>query len=338
MILATALDEFAASLRSGFALGLAIERPKSERTVEAYLGAVRRVLGTSPVPWNTEAVGEYLAIWRTTQHEEQLRGHISMSKVALDLAGLRKFYHWATVRKLVTRNPMEGLPGVPATRRLPRPIASADLERIRDACRITEQSPLATYRLRALVECFMNGLRRIETVRMDIHNVWLEAGTIQVRVRRKGGTERTIPLNHGVASYVLAYILQQHEPAWRTLLQPDAENPWEDLFRLYADWYDMVGQRMVGVPVFTSHGKRVSPNTINFWFRRLKHAAKVSRDWGPHSLRHAFATRLLNSGVDIRVVQELLSHATISQTQLYTEVLGTTSSSAVQLLDVKGVF
>lgn len=338
MLLTQALEAFEVALSSGFSLGLKIEAPKSARTIEAYVGAVRRTLTASPVHWDHSEIAEWLGTWRKAQHALQLRGKLGRSKVALDIAGLRKFYHWAHATGLVSSNPMDSLQGVPAVRRLPRPIAAADLERIRDVCKITQDSPIATYRMRALVECFMNGLRRIETVRLDINNVWVESGTTLIQVRRKGGTERIIPLNHGVASYLLAYILEQHEPEWRSLLNPESEDAIAELFAVYSRWYNAVGQQLVGCPVFVHNGTRVLPNTINFWFRKLKQAAGVSRNWGPHSLRHAFATRLLNNGVDIRVVQELLSHATIAQTQLYTEVMSSTSAGAVQLLDAKGVF
>jgi integrase/recombinase XerD len=146
---------------------------------------------------------------------------------------------------------------------------------------------------RALLELlYGSGLRVSELVGLDVDDVDLEEGS--VRVLGKGGKERDVPIGRFGREAVAAYV---------TRARPDLESG-----------------RARGALLLNTRGGRLSRQSVNRILGAHARAAGIERRVTPHSLRHSFATHLLEGGADVRVVQELLGHASVATTQIYTLV------------------
>lgn len=268
---------------------LAFERRLAERTLAAYGGDLTRHLrwleargrGLSEVrPGELEA-------WLTALFEAKYRA----TSRARHVAALKSFYAWAARRNLIPADPAEPLAGPRTGRRLPRVLTVEEARRLMQAPRGDE--PLAV-RDRAMLETMYGlGLRVSELVDLPLERLDLEAGL--VRILGKGSRERLVPLG-GCAARALAEWLERGRP---TLTRGRG------------------GHSRVFV------NARGGPLTrMGFWkiLRAHARAAGLAAGLHPHALRHSFATHLLEGGADLRVVQELLGHASITTTQIYTEV------------------
>jgi integrase/recombinase XerC/integrase/recombinase XerD len=210
--------------------------------------------------------------------------------LARKLAALRACFRVLVEHGLMDANPAELLASPKLPQRLPRALKPADVAALLD--RIPASTPLEL-RDRALFElAYACGLRAEELVRLDVGSVDFDAE--QVRVEGKGGKTRFVP----VGEHALAAIGRYLERARRAL---DA-GPGEPALFL------------------SKTGRRLSTSDVR---RRLRTWARHAATQGavhPHALRHSFATHLLEGGADLRAIQALLGHASISTTQVYTRV------------------
>jgi integrase/recombinase XerD len=206
------------------------------------------------------------------------------------LAAVRGLHRFAHSRGLAPDDPGREVSGPRRHRKLPGALTVPEVERLLGAPRGDE--PLAQ-RDRALLElAYATGLRASEAVGVDVGDLEEDPGFL--RVRGKGGVERWVPMGR-----VARRAVEEWQGRGRSLLVRDASEP--ALF---------VNRR----------GRRLT--RAGFWLVLKKHAAAagIRRGVSPHSLRHSFATHLLEGGADLRVVQELLGHADLSTTQIYTRV------------------
>jgi tyrosine recombinase XerC len=215
---------------------------------------------------------------------------LARSTVARKLASLEGLYDLLVRTEDVAQNPVELVSSPKRESRLPRVLSVEQMGELLD--RIPAREPLEV-RDRALLElAYSCGLRCEEIVSLDLEGVDFESET--VRVSGKGGKQRLLPMG---------------EPAQRALERYLATGrP-----RLIRD----PAERALFVSV---RGRRLSPSDVR---RRLDHwmrEAALAGGISPHSLRHSFATHLLEGGADLRAIQELLGHASISTTQIYTRV------------------
>ena len=167
---------------------------------------------------------------------------------------------------------------------------------------------------RAILELFYaSGLRLSELTGLDLDDVNLSGK--MVRVLGKGGKERIVPFNGSTGSAIRAYLkdrelLVRYATSGSVRLQPDRDRRKRD-------------------PLFVNYrGGRLTVRSMDRLVRRYVAASSARLGISPHALRHSFATHLLQRGADLRAIQELLGHATLSTTQRYTHV------NATQLLDV----
>ncbi|WP_417328970.1 site-specific tyrosine recombinase XerD [Halomonas cupida] len=227
-----------------------------------------------------------LPIWLD---ERRTAGYKLRSNARL-LASLRRFYRWALAEGQIDHDPLAGvrLPRVRPS--LPNTLEEDEVERLLAAPDL--ETPLGL-RDRAMLEVLYGaGLRVSELVGLTGDAVNLRQGV--VRVRGKGGKERLVPLGEEASWWLQRYLREG-----RGALMSDITRP--ALFPGRAD---------------------ASMTRQTFW-HRIKHYAKVAgieRPLSPHTLRHAFATHLLNHGANLRVVQLLLGHSDLSTTQIYTHV------------------
>lgn len=277
-----------------FARHLLVERARSEHTVRAYVADLRHLDGYA----REVGAGGLLALalpdlraW-LARHAE---AGAARSTVARRAAAARSFYAWATRRGLVTEDPAARLAAPRRRRTLPEVLDRGHAQAMLDAAAAPREQPDDPLRLRdlAMLELlYATGVRVSELVGLDVDDV--DPASRTARVLGKGAKERTVP--YGVpAERSLAAGLERGRPQ----LVTDASGP--ALF---------LGRR----------GRRVDPRQVREVVHRAVAQVEGAGDLGPHGLRHSAATHLLDGGADLRVVQELLGHANLSTTQIYTHV------------------
>lgn len=210
--------------------------------------------------------------------------------VARKLAAIRGCFRVLREHGIVEANPAELLSAPKRGSKLPQVLKAPELARLLDA--IGGSTPLAL-RDRALFElAYACGLRAQELVDLDVGSVDFDAET--VRAEGKGAKTRFVPAGEAALAAVRRY-LERGRP------------------ELAAD----AGQRAL---LLSKSGRRLSTSDVRRRLQVWTRAAAVQGGISPHTLRHSFATHLLDGGADLRAIQELLGHASISTTQIYTRV------------------
>ena len=207
------------------------------------------------------------------------------------LSALRRFYRYLVREGVLTKDPTAELESPKLGRPLPKSLTEAQVERLLDAPDVSKSLGL---RDRAMLETlYATGLRVSELVALTLSQLRQEAGV--VRVIGKGNKERLVPIGEQAADWLAKY-LSETRPTLVRQRQTDALFP-------------------------TNRGAAMTRQA--FWHNIKRYAGIAGIDRGqlsPHTLRHAFATHLLNHGADLRVVQMLLGHTDLSTTQIYTQV------------------
>ena len=220
----------------------------------------------------------------------RLKNGYSSRSTARSLSSLRAFYSHITVRYNLQENPTARVDSPKLGHSLPKSLSEEQVESLIKAPDPDEDIGL---RDRAMLELiYAWGLRVSELIQLDILNLNLRQGVI--RVIGKGEKERLVPMGEEALYWVERY-LSHSRP---NLLK---DNKVSQLF-------------------LSNRGRMMTRQT--FWYRIKEYALKASIkvDLSPHTLRHAFATHLINHGADLRTVQLLLGHSSLSTTQIYTEV------------------
>lgn len=222
------------------------------------------------------------------------------------VTSLRRFYRWLARENLVAEDPSALIEMPKIGRPLPKVLSETQIEALL-AAPVTE-TPLGL-RDRAMLELlYATGLRVSELVDLRLHQVNLRQGVVQVR--GKGGRERLIPLGEESIAWLERYL----KKARAELLEGrSAEH------------------------IFPSR-RATRMSRQNFWhlIRRYARQTGIHSPLSPHSLRHAFATHLVNHGADLRVVQMLLGHSDLSTTQIYTHVASARLKSLHQMHHPRG--
>ncbi|MCU0840513.1 MAG: site-specific tyrosine recombinase XerD [Thiobacillaceae bacterium] len=273
----------------GFCDALWLEEGLSPRTLESY----RRDLAQFGA-W-LDGRGGHLAEAAAGElqqflGERGLRQGIAARSIARQLSAFKRYYRWLNRQGLRADDPTLAIEPPRLPRPLPKSLSEADVETLLDAPDV--ETPLGL-RDRAMLELlYACGLRVSELTGLPLSAVSLDMGV--VKVMGKGAKERLVPIGEVAADWLQRY-LRASRPA-------------------------LLGGRVSDALFVTRRG---GPMTRQMFWHLIKgHAARggVRGHLSPHTLRHAFATHLLNHGADLRVVQMLLGHADISTTQIYTHV------------------
>lgn len=222
----------------------------------------------------------------------------SAATTARKIATLRSFYKWAERRRFVAANPMMLIRTPRQNKRLPKAITIEQVERLLSA---PDENEVLGRRDRAMLETlYSTGIRVSELVGLNVSDLDLPGESLHVR--GKGKKERIVPLGSHALSAIRKYI------------EGVEADP-----RFGKSW--AASQATGAGPLFLNkHGKRLSSRSVR---RKLdKYLREVGLDptISPHTLRHSFATHLLDNGADLRSVQELLGHQSLSTTQVYTHL------------------
>ncbi|MEQ9459868.1 MAG: tyrosine recombinase XerC [Phycisphaeraceae bacterium] len=222
----------------------------------------------------------------------------SSATMARKIATLRSFYKWMLKTDLVESNPMLLIRTPKQTKRLPRAITVEHVEKLLSA---PDNRETLGARDRAILETlYSTGVRVSELV--DLNRADLDADNQTLLVRGKGKKERIVPLGSHAMTAIRHYLtLLEPDPRFTKVRQESLVNPQVALF-------------------VNKNGGRLSSRSVR---RKLdKYLIEVGLDpsISPHTLRHSFATHLLDNGADLRSVQELLGHQSLSTTQVYTHL------------------
>lgn len=207
-------------------------------------------------------------------------------------SSLKRFFHYLVNEKIIDTPPTEHIKPPKTARKIPHSLSETDVEALINA---PDVSTVMGLRDRTMLEVlYATGLRVSELINIQLFDFDLNAGVL--KVMGKGSKERLLPLGEIAHDWLIQYL--QHR---ETLLQ---RRPSNHLF-------------------LSKRGQGMTRQT--FWYAIKRHAqtADIQSELSPHTLRHAFATHLLNNGADLRSVQTLLGHSNVSTTQIYTHVANT---------------
>ncbi len=275
---------------------LTVERGLSEHTLAAYRRDLRRYLEflarrdvSDPVEVDEGTIRSFVASLSASTYGEDERPYRA-SSVARTLSSVRSFHRFLLREGVADRDPAGEVSQPKLPRSLPRPLTIDEVTLLLDA---PDSATPVGVRDRAILELLYGaGLRISELVGLDVDDVDLEQGS--VRVLGKGGKEREVPLGRYGREAIAAY-LGRTRPAFASTKSRSA------LF---------LNQR----------GGRLTRQSCARLLAGHVGAAGIDRRVTLHTLRHSFATHLLEGGADVRVVQELLGHASVATTQIYTLV------------------
>jgi integrase/recombinase XerC len=306
-----------AALVGAFVDHLRLERGLSEHTVQAYrtdLESLARFLARGRAGLLEV---DHVLLRRWLAHLTT-RGYARTS-VARKAAAARAFYRWAHRRGLLPSDPAALLARPAAGSRLPAVLKASEAEAL-----VTAPSPLDPVGLRdrALLELlYGSGLRVAELCGLDLEDVDLPGR--KVRVLGKGGKERVVPLGDFAARAVGAYLRRGRPSFLRPPRDRAGVGPRRARGRAPSGPAHGPPDRVPSDPralFLNLRGKRMTPRDVRSVVERHARGRFPGRRVSPHTLRHSFATHLLEGGADIRAVQELLGHASLATTQRYTHV------------------
>lgn len=265
------------------------EKKASANTLSSYMRDIRQFAdyqessGGSPI---TDATDEELS-----NYIEHLRqAGKSIATVSRNIASLKNLYSYLTLNRMIERNPSTKLVPEKSTQKLPQILSSKEVDLLLAQ---PECIDAKGYRDRAMLELlYATGIRVTELIDLNISDVNLKEGVIRCHSREK---ERFIPM-YPKAVKALSEYLELVRP--QMIAMPDEE----------ALFVNVGGERM---------------SRQGFW-KLIKHyqkKAKIDKEITPHTLRHSFAAHLLENGADIHAIQEMLGHADISSTQVYSQLV-----------------
>ncbi|MCF6170637.1 MAG: site-specific tyrosine recombinase XerD [Bacteroidales bacterium] len=278
-------------LQNGFSTYLKLERGLSKNTRSAYLHDTALLFGFLEAEKNGIPIAEVsldvLSDFVAYIHKMGL-GSWSQSRV---LSGIKAFFKYLMLEQLVVNNPSELLESPRLDRKLPEVLSVEEIERMIDAVDLSEPQG---ERNKAILETLYGcGLRVSELTGLRLSDLHLREDMISVT--GKGNKQRLVPLGASAKKQMLVY-----KDQLRIHLKPDKKA--EDILFL------------------NRNGGQMSRQMVFIIVRQLAEKAGVRKKISPHTFRHSFATHLVQHGADLRAVQELLGHVSITTTEIYTHL------------------
>lgn len=267
---------------------LKTEKNASGNTVSSYLRDVRQ--------FEVEMLAQDIPLTDVTG--KQVDGYVrlltgrgkSAATVTRSVASLKSFYNYLMQTGLVDQNPAKGVAPAKVERKLPQILTGKEVELFLEQPQCTD---LKGYRDRAMLELlYATGIRVSELIALDVDDLNLPGGVLRCVSK---GRERVIPL-YPVAIRALGEYIQSVRP-------------------------QLVDSREETALFVNMNGERMSRQ--GFWklIKYYQEKAGIQKDITPHTLRHSFAAHLLENGADLRSIQEMLGHADISSTQIYSKLI-----------------
>jgi len=274
-----------------FANYLKLERSLSDNSIQAYVRDVAKLkqfadisnLNVSPLGITSEMIKNYL----------KYLGELELSAYSQSrmLSGIKSFYSFLEYEEILSENPAQLIDSPRLGRKLPDVLNILEIERIFDS--IDMSTPEGT-RNRAMLEVlYSSGLRVSELINLKLNYVYFDIGFL--RIIGKGNKERLVPIGKSAIKHLKIYI---DEIRCHINIQPGYGN---------FVFLNRRGKGLTRVMIFTI-------------IKNLVKAAGIEKQVSPHTFRHSFATHLVEGGADLRAVQEMLGHESITTTEIYTHL------------------
>lgn len=277
-----------------FAHYLKLERSLSQNSIEAYVHDVE--LLKQFIEIKKEAV---TPLSLTTKHIKKFLMYLnelgmSAYSQARILSGIKAFYKYLLFEERLEADPTELISGPKTGRKLPDTLSYSEIEKLIEAIDLSKPEG---GRNRAMLEVlYSSGLRVSELVGLQLNNVYFDIGFI--RVIGKGNKERLVPIGRDAQKYLKIYINEIRGKHPHKAPQKGSES----------------------FVFLNRNGRRLTRVTVFMVIKALANAIGLKKKISPHTFRHSFATHLIEGGADLRAVQEMLGHESITTTEIYTHL------------------
>jgi integrase/recombinase XerD len=270
---------------------LKLERSLSPNSIEAYLRDVEKL--SQYVEMAHPALSPMQVSYKNLQGFVQYINELGMSahSQARIISGVKGFYKYLLFEELLDKDPTNLLEGPKLGRKLPDTLSFLEIEKLLEAI---DLSIPAGGRNRAILETlYSSGLRVSELVELKIDHVYFDIGFL--RVIGKGNKERLVPVGRAALKYLRIYLeeIRVHIP---------------------------VKKGFEGYVFLNPRGKKITRVLVFLIIKALVAKIGLKKTISPHTFRHSFATHLIEGGADLRAVQEMLGHESITTTEIYTHL------------------
>jgi integrase/recombinase XerD len=275
----------------GFVAYLQLEKSLSKNSVQAYVRDVEKLQQYNLLELESKSLEKI-----TLKHLQSFLKYLneigleatSQSRI---ISGLKSFFKYLTIEDVLTSSPAELLEAPKTRRRLPDFMSVQEIDNMMNAI---DQSTLEGTRNKAIIEVMYScGLRVSELVNLKLSQVFIDVGFI--KVIGKGNKERLVPIGREAIKYLQIYL---------------------DTIRVHAS----PKKNDEDIIFLNRRGGKLSRVMIFYIIKELAKLAGIVKNIHPHTLRHSFATHLLEGGADLRAIQEMLGHESITTTEIYTHL------------------
>ena len=262
---------------------LSLERRLSDNTIDGYkrdLYDFYKFVNKSYKDVNVGDIVKYITY---------LNNKISAKSINRHIVSIKNFFKYLERNDLIKNNPCTDITGLKTPKKMPRVLSEEDINKLLDI-KLTDAY---SYRNKAMLELmYSSGLRVSELLNLELSNIDFNMNL--VRIYGKGNKERIVPIDDIATKYLYEYINIYRN----TLLKNNVSN----------------------ILFLNSRGDKLSRQGFFKILREIALEKGIKRDISPHTLRHSFATHLLDHGADLRSIQTMLGHENIETTQIYTHV------------------
>ena len=271
---------------------LKLERSLSNNSIDAYLLDIRKLTSFISENHSTSFSIENINVSIIESFIKHLfKSESSTYSQARIVSGLKSFFNYLLLEEKIDINPMELIDAPKLVRKLPETLSIQEIETIIDAVDLDSKEGM---RNKAILETLYScGLRVSELVNLKVQNLFLDIGFI--KVLGKGMKERLVPIGTKAAECISIYMKE-----YRTNLN--------------------ISEGFEGYLFINRRGKNLTRNMIFIIVKDLVKKAGLNKNISPHTFRHSFATHLIEGGADLRAVQEMLGHESITTTEIYTHL------------------
>ncbi len=275
----------------GFKSYLQLEKSLSENSIEAYLHDVHKLteflsIEASP-PSIDKVTNEHIESFLTWLYDAGIHDY-SQARV---LSGIKAFFKYLLIEDIIDVSPVEFIQGPKTRRKLPDTLSYEEINQLLNSIDLSTADGM---RNRTIIEVLYScGLRVSECVELRISNLHLDVDFI--RVVGKGNKERLVPIGSSAIKYI---------------------NIYKDQVRLHLPIKETAADYLF----LNKRGESISRVMIFLMIKKYAAAIGITKHISPHTFRHSFATHLLEGGADLRAIQEMLGHESITTTEIYTHL------------------
>ncbi|MEI7627561.1 MAG: site-specific tyrosine recombinase XerD [Bacteroidota bacterium] len=279
------------SYKNGFKGYLQLERSLSDHSVEAYLHDIEKL--TQFLLMNQSAKSPAEIELKDLQHFIKWINELGMGQTsqARIISGIRSFFKYCLIEQICSKDPTQLLEAPKTKRKLPDTLSFEEIELV--IAQIDQSSPEGGRNKAILETMYSCGLRVSEVINLKISGIYPDLGFI--RVTGKGDKERLVPIGKDAIKYILIY-------KNNIRIHQKIQKNFEDFLFL------------------NKRGTALSRVMIFYIIKEMVMKAGIKKIVSPHTFRHSFATHLVEGGADLRAVQEMLGHESITTTEIYTHL------------------